>query len=293
MKPILESINVARDTSLKIETYSNDSYCESAGWHIHPEYEMVYVKNGSGVLRIGSKKRYYTNGVLVFLGGNIPHADFGNREHSDNLEIVVQFKKEFLDEKLKVFPELGRINSLIKKSKQVLIFDSEIQKKLWPDFKKFGDLDHQSKLINLLFILDQLSRETPHELLFETFALDNFKKDEIKRLEEIFEYVNNHYSSTISLSEISTQLGLTPNSFCRFFKKMTQRTFIDFVNEFRINKAVELFNESNTLITEVMYQSGFNDPSYFSRQFKKYQGTTPSNYLKSKYGNLLLQDATL
>lgn len=293
MKPILESINVAVDTSLKIESYANESHCASAGWHVHPEYEMVYVKNGSGVLRIGSQKKSYSNGVLVFLGGNIPHADFGNRDQADNIEVVIQFKKEFLEEKLKIFPELDKINTLIRKSKQVLVFGSDVHKRLWIDFERFGNLDHQGKLINLLSILNHLSRETSYEPLFGNLALDNFKKDDIKRLEEIFEYVNEHYSGTISVAEISAQLGLTPNSFCRFFKKMTQRTFIDFVNEFRINKALEFFNANNTLITEVMYLSGFNDPSYFSRQFKKYQGITPSNYLKGKYGNLLLQDTLL
>ncbi|MCR9227715.1 MAG: AraC family transcriptional regulator [Flavobacteriaceae bacterium] len=282
---MLESINVAANASLKVETYSNNNHCESAGWHIHPEFELVYIKNGSGVLNIGSKKRVYNNGTLVFLGGNIPHADFGNRDNADNQEIVVQFKKEFLEEKLKVFPELLKIKELIQKSKQVLIFDSDVQKKLWPDFKKFCHLDHQGKLINLLYILDLLSKESIHKTLFDTLSTANFKKNEIKRLEEVFMYVNAHYAKDISVTEISSQLGLTPNSFCRFFKKMTQRTFIDFVNEFRINKALEFFNENNTFITEVMYRSGFNNPSYFSRQFKKYQGHTPSNYLKNRYAD--------
>lgn len=293
MKPLLESINVAVDTSLKIESYANENHCASAGWHVHPEYEMVYIKNGSGVLRIGPQKKAYSNGVLVFLSGNIPHADFGNRDQADNLEVVIQFKKEFLEEKLKIFPELGKINALIRKSKQALVFGPEVHNRLGPDFERFGGLDQQGKLINLLSILNRMSRETSYEALFDNLTLDNFKKDDIKRLEEIFEYVNEHYSGTISVAEISTQLGLTSNSFCRFFKKMTQRTFIDFVSEFRINKALEFFNTSNTLITEVMYQCGFNDPSYFSRQFKKYQGITPSDYLKGKYGNLLLQDTLL
>ena len=293
MKPMLESINVAANTSFKVELYGNDDYCESAGWHIHPEYEMVYVKNGSGLLNIGRKKRKYTNGILVFLGGNIPHGDFGNKEHRDNLEIVIQFKKDFMEEKLKVFPETARIKELIKKSNQILIFDEKIHRNLWPYFEKFKQLDNQGKLINLLSIFDQLSKQDGYETLFERMPLYNYRSDEIRRLEETFEYVNTHYAHTISVAQISSQLGLTPNSFCRFFKKMTQRTFIDFVNEFRIGKAVEFFNENNSVIAQVMYMSGFNDASYFSRQFKKYQGTTPSEYLNQKRENLLLQDSLL
>ena len=288
MKPILESINVAVNTSIRIKTYTNDDHCESAGWHIHPEYELVYVKNGSGILNISSKKRMYSDGILVFLAGSIPHADFGNHDYPDNLEVVIQFKKDFLEEKLKVFPELGKVKELIKKSKQVLIFDPDLHKALSHDFNKFVYLDNQGKLINLLSILDRISREGSYETLFDTFTTDSFKSNDVKRLEEIFEYVNLNYARDLSIGEISSKLGLTPNSFCRFFKKMTQSTFTDFVNEFRINKALEFFNESNASIAEVMFRCGFNDPSYFSRQFKKYQGTSPNSYLKIKYRGLLI-----
>lgn len=288
---MLEAINVNVNSSLKVESYNASTNCESAGWHIHPEFELVYVKNGSGLLNIGSKKKKYDNGVLVFLGGNIPHADFGNKDHEDSLEVVIQFKKEFLDEKLKVFPELKRIKQLIEKSRQVLIFDQESKNELWSSFKNFEHMDNQGKLINLLSILDHLSKNATYENLFDTISLSNYKKDEIWRLEQTFEYVNTNYHKNISVTEISKKLGFTPNSFCRFFKKMTSQTFISFVNEFRIGKALEFFNENNTVIAEVMYKSGFNDPSYFTRQFKKYQNTTPSSYLKSKYNESLLQDS--
>ncbi len=293
MKPMLESINVAKNSSLKVAVYKNNSYCESTGWHVHPEFELVYIKNGSGSLHIGSKKKYYSQGTLVFLAGNIPHADFGNKDHQDNVEIVIQFKKEFLEEKLRVFPELDSIKKLIEKSRQVLIFDTKTKDSLWNHFKKFNLLDNQGKLINLLAILDQLSKSGVYDSLFRTISLTEFKKDDIRRLEETFEYVNANYHQNISVPEISSQLGFTPNSFCRFFKKLTKRRFLDFVNEYRIAKAVELFNENNTVIAEVMYSSGFNDASYFTKQFKKYQSTTPSAYLKQRYKPLLSENALL
>lgn len=283
MKPIFESINLSADASLKIEAYRNDAYCESAGWHVHPEYEMVYVKNGAGQLSIGSKKRTYSDGLLVFLGGNIPHADFGNKDLGNNLEVVIQFKKEFLEEKLLVFPELANIKELVKQSEGVLVFSSETHQMLGEDFESLCVLDNQGKLIQFLSILDKLSNKGTYLRLFNTVSLDNFRKDEIQRLEDTFNYVNNNYGKNISVAEISSQLGLTPNSFSRFFKKMTSRRFMDFVNEFRTGKAAEFLGAANIAITEVMYQCGFNDASYFSRQFKKYQGITPSSYVKSKY----------
>ncbi|MEO9510859.1 MAG: AraC family transcriptional regulator [Flavobacteriaceae bacterium] len=277
---MLEAINFNVNSSFKVASYNAATNCESTGWHIHPEFELVYVKNGSGCLHVGSKKSDYTNGALIFLGGNIPHADFGNK---DSMEIVVQFKKEFLEEKLSVFPEFKGIKQLIEKSNQVLIFDQKTKIESWNYFKKFETLDIQGRLINLLSILDYLSKNGSYEHLFDTISLNGFKKIEISRLEKTFEYINKNYHKNISVGEISNRLGYTPNSFCRFFKKLTGQRFISFVNEFRVGRAAEYFNENNTAIIEVMYKSGFNDPSYFARQFKKYQGVSPTGYLKQRY----------
>ena len=286
MKPMLETINVTTNASFKVEIYRSVDNCAMAGWHIHPEYELVFVRNGKGQLHIDTSKTQYSDGVLVFLAGNIPHADFGNRENDDNEEIVIQFNKEFLDEKLNVFPEFSRIMKLIRNSKHILIFNQNVKQRLENDFRKFNSLNHQGKLINLLNILHQLSLENDYEVLRKHIPTENFKRDDIIRLEHIFEYVNNQYAQNISVEEIAEQLGLTPNSFCRFFKKMTQKRFIGFVNEFRIQKAVELLNESNYTISDVMFKSGYNDASYFTRQFKKHLGITPTEYAKAQYSSL-------
>ena len=283
MKPMLETINVSTNTSFKVEIYHSAENCSMAGWHIHPEYELVFIKNGKGQLHIDSSKTDYSDGVLVFLAGDIPHADFGNRENEDNEEIVIQFNKEFLDEKLKVFPEFSRINTLIRNSRHVLVFKPEIKQKLESKFRIFKTLNDQGKLINLLDILHQLSLETEYQMLRKHNSWENFKRDDIIRLEQVFEYINNKYAQHITVEEIAAQLGLTANSFCRFFKKMTQKRFIGFVNEFRVQKAVELLNESNYTISDVMFKSGYNDASYFTRQFKKHQGMTPTEYAKSRY----------
>ena len=283
MKPMLETINVSTNTSFKVEIYHSAENCSMAGWHIHPEYELVFIKNGKGQLHIDSSKTDYSDGVLVFLAGDIPHADFGNRENEDNEEIVIQFNKEFLDEKLKVFPEFSRINTLIRNSRHVLVFEREIKQKLESKFRIFKTLNDQGKLINLLDILHQLSLETEYQMLRKHNSWENFKRDDILRLEQVFEYINNQYAQHITVEEIAAQLGLTANSFCRFFKKMTQKRFIGFVNEFRVQKAVELLNESNYTISDVMFKSGYNDASYFTRQFKKHQGMTPTEYTKSRY----------
>ncbi len=280
MKPIYESIVPDANASFKVESYGAESSCETAGWHIHPEYEIVYVKNGSGVLKIGNKTHFYKDGVLVFLGGNIPHSDLGNNEKNNSLEVVVQFSKEFVTEKLNNFPELTGITTLIELSRHVLIFDNKVKTYLSQRFEGFSGLDNQGKLINLLSILNHLSANKNSCTLLSKGISNSFREKETYRLKKIFEHLNNNYSEPITIPDIAMKVGLTPNSFSRFFTKMTNRRFIDFVNEFKVAKAVEAMNQGGMTIKEVMHLSGFSSPSYFAKQFIKYQNTTPSAYLK-------------
>lgn len=280
MKPIFESIRPNVNASFKVETYGAKSYCESAGWHIHPEYEIVYIKNGKGIVRVGNKTHEYINGVLVFLAGNIPHSNFGNKENENNLEVVLQFTKELVQDKLAVFPEMKPIRKLMDLSKHVLVFDDAVKKHLSLHFETFQELDAQGKLINFLSILDHISKKTDYYKLLKAGMGHDFQKKEAHRLEEIFEYINNNHDKKIEVRDIASKIGLTPNSFSRFFKKMTNRTFIDFVNEFRINKAIEKMDEGSDTIAGAMYHSGFNSPSYFAKQFIKFKSVTPTAYLK-------------
>ncbi len=279
MNPIYENIHLGINSSIKVATFTHSETCETTNWHIHPEYEIVYVRNGKGELRIDATTTLYEDGVLLFLGPNIPHADFGNKDFKDNYEVVIQFNKNFVEEKLTVFPEFRKLKKLIQTSHSVLVFNSTIKDGLTSLFEEFETDSNTKKLINLIAILERLSNTNQYKTMLSDKNITSRKTADVNRLEMIFQFVNEHYKEKIDVEKLAKHIGLTKNSFCRFFKKMTQKTFVQFVNEFRIGKAVEIFSENQISISEVMYMCGFNDPSYFTKQFKKYQQKTPSEYL--------------
>ena len=90
------------------------------------------------------------------------------------------------------------------------------------------------------------------------------------------------YSSSkgalITLTEIADLVSMTEPSFCRYFKKLTSKTFIQFLNEYRLVHASKLLAEKKISITEVCYESGFGNFSHFNKQFKVFTGKTPSQY---------------
>ncbi|KAA1247152.1 AraC family transcriptional regulator [Aquimarina sp. RZ0] len=280
MKLSYEQIYVDQSSSLKIESYRDNTLCNQINWHIHPEYEIVFIRNGKGTIQVSSKTENYTDGVLIFLGPNIPHIPFGNKQHKNNVEVVIQFSENFVQEKLSRFPEFDKLLAFIKMSNKGILFSKEIKQELASLFLSFAHQNCTEQLLNFLSILYQLSVSKNNRTLLKSNSPVEINKNSLERVSKVFEYINTNYAKKIRSETLAKQLGLTPNSFCRMFKSATDMNFIHFLNEFRIKKAQEFFENKNIPIIEVVYKSGFNDPSYFCKQFKKYTGVNPSTYIK-------------
>ncbi|MFD2564550.1 AraC family transcriptional regulator [Aquimarina rubra] len=279
MKPSYEQIYLEQSKSLKIESYTKDSLCNEVNWHLHPEYEIVFIKNGNGIVQVESNIEKYRDGLLIFLGPNMPHMPFGNKDFEDNVEVVIQFNESFIKEKLKHFPEFYSILEFIQKSPKGCIFPEETKEKLSDSFLKLSNQNNIEKLLNFMYILHHLSISNYKRPIVKSNYLE-IDKTALPRISKVFDYVNRNYAQKIESKTIAKQLGLTTNSFCRMFKSATNRSFISFLNEFRIKKAQEHFENKSTSISEVLYQCGFNDPSYFCKQFRKHTGVSPSTYIK-------------
>lgn len=102
------------------------------------------------------------------------------------------------------------------------------------------------------------------------------------RIERIMDYVKSHYKDPVTLDEIAGQLSISPEYFCRMFKKNTNQTFLEYVNTVRL---VHFYNDlihSNDSITYLLDQNGITNYKVFIRMFKKVYGTTPGKIRKDK-----------
>ena len=99
-------------------------------------------------------------------------------------------------------------------------------------------------------------------------------------MNDIYQYTMTNYSENISLEEIAAVIHLTPQSFCRYFRKHTLKTYTNFLNEVRVNEACKKFMAHDfSSISAVAYQTGFNNVSTFNRVFKSIIGVSPSEYI--------------
>ncbi len=281
MKAILEKIEPGFGSSFTMRKFSDPGYCNAPQWHFHPEYEIVYVSTGHGKRHIGDHISYFQDGDLIFLGPNLPHFGFTEETFEEHVEIVVQMKQDFLGKDFFDQPEMHSIRQLFERSRQGLNFSGETKREVGKLLLKMTKMDNFSKLLELLKVLHLLANSKEYNLLnAKGFALEVGAQDQ-DRMRTVYKFVENNFQEQISLDEMAEKVSMTVPAFCRYFKKLTSKTFTQFVNEFRIAHACRLLGDEHMSIGAVSFDSGFNNLSHFNKQFRLVAGTSPSNYRKN------------
>lgn len=98
-------------------------------------------------------------------------------------------------------------------------------------------------------------------------------------LKKVLDYIELNYSEVIIVSELADICNFSDYHFMRFFKKYMNMTCIEYINNLRLEKAVELFEKGNTSILDVSLSVGFHNLSYFHRAFKKKYHMTPLSFI--------------
>ena len=97
-------------------------------------------------------------------------------------------------------------------------------------------------------------------------------------MEKAKEYIRENFQKDLTLDEVSKVVDISPYYFSKLFKQETGENFIEYLTKVRMKNAEELLKDSSYSIKEICAASGYGDPNYFSRIFKKYEGVTPSEY---------------
>jgi len=98
------------------------------------------------------------------------------------------------------------------------------------------------------------------------------------RLKAAIAYVAKHYTARISEAEVALLCDMSPSRFCREFKSVFDVTFVEYLTTYRVFQAKRLLANPNMPVADVALAVGFNDPSYFTRVFRRQQGVSPTEY---------------
>lgn len=278
MKPAFESLPSTNRSSFTIRKFEEKQF--SAPYHFHPEYELTLIISGKGKRYVGSNMSDFYPNDLVLLGANLPHCwktnQADNKKKSSS--VVIQFKEDFLGADFFFRPELNRIAQLLQRSQAGIQFTEkkEIIKKnfelLWEEKNTF------KKLYLLLDVLHELSKRRNYILLDKQSIHSSISFTEQERIHVVTAYIVENFQNQISLSIASSLANMTPHAFCKYFKKITRKTFIEAVMDYRIDYAVNQLINTEHSISEIGYRSGFGDISNFHKTFKARMNQSPLQY---------------
>jgi AraC-like DNA-binding protein len=254
-------------------------------WHVHEEYELLYTIKGGGIRIVGDSISHFKSPSLVLTGPWMPHLFKNEETNTSSTEvdfIVIKFTDLLLGQDLFSLPELAPISELLKISKRGIKFPRKTCQLIHDPITSLVESEGPDRLINFLTVLKKLADEPKYKLLASPeFSLPTTVSGE-NRLNRVIDYISENFASDISLNDIADVAALTPTAFCRFFRRRTNKTAFEFINEYRISKACEMLINGEKTISKICFESGFNSFSSFNRTFRKIMNSSPGEF-KEKY----------
>lgn len=281
MKLILK--NTDSFTNERLNITKKEIPCLDSSWHYHAQYELLYISQSTGIRFVGDNVSQFFPGDLVLVGPYLPHLWRNDpsyyKEDDENKvkTIVLKFTKDFIGEETFNYPEFSDINNLLDESKFGVSFSNRMVESLQDELMNIIDLSPAQQSIKLLDILNRLS-VTQDKTILSSSDMRQYTSDNSQRLDEVIKYISDNYADYIGLQDVSDIACMTTNSFCRFFKKMTNKSFTQFLNEVRVRNASRLLVQNDFPVSEVCYTVGYKSITNFNRQFKEIMGCTPKAY---------------
>lgn len=247
--------------------------------HLHNDFELCLIIDGNVNICIANEKLALTQGSMILLNQNQPHEL--NSVNKNSLILSVQISHKFCDD---YFPSLNKmefdatnITNLLN-AEQQLMFRSLLTEVALRYFKKnFGFEFACIGLLNILFY--QLLNCVPYHIISDAEQSVSLKR--VKRLKRIIDYIEDHYTEKLLLSDIAQNEKLSLTYMSHLFKSNFNMTFQQYLNSLRLEKAKRLIVKSDMKLLDICMECGFSDGKYLNKLFCRQYGCRPKEYRKN------------
>ncbi len=276
MKPEYEKIVEPPEQSFMVRVIKRKSRpLLSQAWHFHPEIEICYTMKSNGRRFVGNQISDYEERDLVMFGSNLPHG-FTTDVYCS--QVVIQLTHDFMGKNFIERPELRSIKQLFTYAKRGLEFKEGTKKKADKIIKKILKHEAMHQLLYLLELLQVLAEaKDVKPICSEEYALD-LNEAQLGRIKKVYEHIMENFRKKVSIKEIANKLNISEAAFYKFIKKETKKTYTQIINEFRTHYASKLLMNTDHPISQICYESGYNNLSYFNRKFKEIMHQTPHGF---------------
>jgi YesN/AraC family two-component response regulator len=250
-------------------------------FHLHDEFELILIVKSHGKLYLGSNVVNFSDGDIFLFAPGLPHCFFNTPGYEKGEvmahAVVIQFQKDFLGNDFFDKNEISQLKKLIDKSKFGIQF-TKTKKTLQDRIQYINEKKNINRVVELLLILNELSVSKNINLLSTEDTLNLCSLNDSMIINNVYKYVAENFQKKISFDVAASVANLQRSAFCRYFKRKTKKRFSEFVNETRIMHARKLLSETDKSTIEIAFECGYENTSYFNRQFKIICGITPTTF---------------
>ena len=260
--------------------------------HQHPEVQLTLILSSEGKIIVGDFVGTFKPGDIFLIGPNLPHVFrndaryYGSTEGGQAHSLTVFFEWQTFGDKFLSLPELTHLQEFTKLSQRGMFIQEPVKTRVSQLIKLMFKKTGMDRLIVLLKILNILSEHKHLEPLASSGTYNDFDEIDGKKLAGIYRFTMNEYHRKISLEEVASMAHMTTNSFCRYFKKRTRKSYIDFLTEIRMGQAKKLLQQNDLSISQISLEVGFSNLSNFNRKFREVCSITPTEFRKIQANNL-------
>lgn len=260
--------------------------------HWHANIEIIYLIEGNAIFDIGNKSIEALPGDIIFVNSKQLHTGFSINNTNIKYHSIV-FNKSLIQNN--IFDQF--YNKYIAPfMEDKILFPNKINTSTANYYILKGYIEN--------IILEFNNKQAGYEIMIKNyinsiilfiirnnnFLSNNLTSNQVfinteKQFEDLFKYVSENYPKKMSINEAASIVNLSPYYFCRTFKKLTGKTFTQFVNLYRINMAEYLLRSTNMSVTEIAEKTGFCNLNYFSKIYKDFKKYPPTDCRKNNINN--------
>ncbi len=288
MRPQLLKISKGPGHSFSVR---QDLYPINNRWHYHGEVELIHLKKGEGTQFVGDNISRFKSGDVIIVGSNLPHYwRFDDIYYEEDSKVkadvrVAHFQEKFWGEQFLDLPENLSIRNALEKSKRGIRISGKTKQFVANILESLMKAEGHHRVVLLMEALSAIGSCSNLTYLSSIGFKQDLVEAENDRINTIYDYSIRNFRNKIQLEEIAAMANISPNSFCRYFKSRTRKTFSQFLIELRVGHACKLLIENNLSIKQICYESGFNNFTSFHKYFKMITGKSPLTYQKEFTAN--------
>lgn len=257
-------------------------------FHRHDEMQITLILKGEGNLIVDNYTQRFSPGEIYLISDNQPHLFRSDQHYFEEVQegsahaLHLYFNTASLFANTGNLPEMAAVKSFMAGISHGIQIPDEHITAVKLELQKIAASTGLPRLLQFMKLLHYFTvnlRE--YTSLSSGSNREGIPVAESGRINKIYQYTTQHYTDDITLDMVADFCHMTPQAFCKYFKKHTSKTYITFLQEIRINAAcVKIINGNEEAISTVAFTTGFHSAINFNKVFKKITGMPPTAYAK-------------